>query len=495
MKILCFDFTLWHHLKKVFVKNLILFQALNLVIKPLWILMIDREAQNILGQDYSDYYVILNLAVVLNIVLDLGIQNFNNTEVASDARFFKYNFKNIVIAKLILSLFYLCAALLAGISSGLQINLLLIIGFNQVLTSLLLYLRTNINGLHHFTLDGLLSVSDKFFGIVLCLGFYFTGMIEVFWFAMAQLLATILSFMIALFYNFRYLKQVPLTQEPGVVHSLKQVFIKSLPYALLFALMNMYTRGDVMMMKWLLPDSRLHTGIYAQGYRLLDASAMFAMLFAGLLLPMFARMISEGSDVRPLAKLATSILLPVAVSVSLGAFLFSEKLMPVLYDVYKTSDISYLMLGSKVFSNILLSFIPMSLTFVFSTLLTAKADLRYLNIFALSALVCNFTLNYFLIPERQSWGASLSTLITQSLFAVLCLIRCFHLFKFRLGFKEVAAFTAWMVSLIGVYFIIKGIENLGLQLIVFGGSALILVFLFRIFRVGQILQLFDKKIQ
>ncbi|MBL7838400.1 MAG: hypothetical protein JNM67_12845, partial [Bacteroidetes bacterium] len=93
-------------MRRTFVKNLILLQGLNLIIKPVWLLLIDRMAQNLLGSAYAEYYIIFNLAVVINIILDIGIQNFSNTGVAANEQFFKVNFKQIVLAKCLLSVLY-----------------------------------------------------------------------------------------------------------------------------------------------------------------------------------------------------------------------------------------------------------------------------------------------------------------------------------------------------------------------------------------------------
>ena len=197
-------------MRKVFLKNLILLQGLNLIIKPLWLLVIDRKAQMLLGATYSQYYIIFNLAVVLNILLDIGIQSFNNTGVAADQQFFKVNFKKIAYAKFLLALVYFAAVALLGIRSGLGGTLLLIVAVNQIMTSFVLFFRSNINGLHHYTLDSILSVSDKFFGVIFCIALFYADMINVFWFAGAQLIATAISFIIALYFNLKYYRKIPL---------------------------------------------------------------------------------------------------------------------------------------------------------------------------------------------------------------------------------------------------------------------------------------------
>jgi O-antigen/teichoic acid export membrane protein len=69
----------------------------------------------------------------------------------------------------------------------------------------------------------------------------------------------------------------------------------SFPYALLVLLMTVYGRVDSVVIERVLPNGGEAAGIYAQAFRLLDAANMFPFLFAGLLLPIFSRMIKEGA--------------------------------------------------------------------------------------------------------------------------------------------------------------------------------------------------------
>jgi O-antigen/teichoic acid export membrane protein len=474
-------------MRKLFVKNLIILQGLNLVIKPVWLLLIDRMAQNMLGEAiYGEYYIILNLVLVSNILLDIGIQNFNNTSVASDHGFFKANFQSIIGAKLLLSVVYFILVGGIGYASGMQVNLLVILLFNQVLTSFVLYLRSNINGLHFYQVDSLLSVSDKFFGIVLCLAFFYASRISITYFALAQLFATVATLLIAIFLNIRYYRAIP-ENSMDRVGTITGLLKKSIPYALLFALMGLYTKGDVLMMKWLLPDADIQCGLYAQSVRLLDAANMFAMLFAGLLLPMFARMLAANNDVRPLANMAGTLLALVSISVSLAAILMGEPIMDMMYDYTGHEE---LLLSTGIFRNIMLCFVPMSLIYVFSTLLTAQRDIRYMNIFAIAALIVNIVLNIFLVPRYQAFGASLGSLATQSVFAILCILRCVRLFSFRMAWSMILRYLGFIICLIGVYFVVKSLGNIWLVLCVYGLSALVLSGLLKIIDVRKIVQTF-----
>src|SRR5690554_1412086 len=88
--------------------------------------------------------------------------------------------------------------------------------------------------------------------------------------------------------------------------------------------MMLYTRMDSVMIERMLPNGKEQAGIYAQGFRLLDAVNMFAFLVAGILLPMFSRMISEKVIIQPILQMAGKLLTGVAIVVGVGLAINSE---------------------------------------------------------------------------------------------------------------------------------------------------------------------------
>ena len=160
-------------MRKKFLSDFFFIQVLNLLIKPVWILVIDRKVQNILpSQDYGTYFSLTGFSLLFMIVLDLGLTNFNNREVAINQSFYKSNFWSIIGAKSILTLVFFLLATLVGLLIGFTNNDFLIFGLlalNQTLLSFNNYLRSNISAIHQFKMDGIFSVIDRLF-VVLSLG-------------------------------------------------------------------------------------------------------------------------------------------------------------------------------------------------------------------------------------------------------------------------------------------------------------------------------------
>ena len=70
-------------MQKKFFSNLIWLIFFNLLIKPYAIFGIDAEVQNRVGTEtYGMYFTLLNFTLLFNILLDVGITNYNTRYVA-----------------------------------------------------------------------------------------------------------------------------------------------------------------------------------------------------------------------------------------------------------------------------------------------------------------------------------------------------------------------------------------------------------------------------
>ena len=97
-------------MKRKFVSNLIFVLLLNVIIKPFYILGIDAEILRVTElQDpgtYGTYFSLLSLSFVFNILLDLGINNYNTRSVARDNELIHLRLKGTLTLKIILAILY-----------------------------------------------------------------------------------------------------------------------------------------------------------------------------------------------------------------------------------------------------------------------------------------------------------------------------------------------------------------------------------------------------
>ena len=156
--------------RKQFALNLFFVIALNLLIKPLWIFGIDRTIQNQLGAElYGLYYTLFNFSLLSSFILDMGITNFNNRSIAQNPQLLKEYFPGIVVLKLVLSCIYILISLLILAPGDINVevwNIVLLLLVNQVLSSIILFCRSNISGLQYFKTDSIFSILDRTLAIL-----------------------------------------------------------------------------------------------------------------------------------------------------------------------------------------------------------------------------------------------------------------------------------------------------------------------------------------
>src|SRR5690606_32062095 len=159
-------------MRRFFVKNLSFVLLVNLLVKPIWIFFIDRVVQNRVGHaEYGHYVALLNLTLVLQILLDFGLTNYNSKLVAQRPEALPQLFPSMLYARFFLALIY--AAVVFGVGYALgysdaSIWLLFGILLFQSLNSLLLFIRSSLTGLHLFKYEAVLSAADKFLMILIC---------------------------------------------------------------------------------------------------------------------------------------------------------------------------------------------------------------------------------------------------------------------------------------------------------------------------------------
>lgn len=431
-------------MQKTFIKNLALLIALNLLIKPFWVFGIEREVQEVVKtENYGLYFALFNFSFLLNILLDFGITNFNNKNIAQNNHLITKHFSSIMVLKLLLGGIFMVVTLLLGFFlgyEGRELHLLGMMGLNQFLAFMIMYLRSNLAGLHLFTTDSIISVLDRSLMILFC-GLLLWGNVldrpmTIELFVYTQNFSYAITALITLAIVMRKAKFTRLKWHyPFFLLILR----KSFPYAILVLLMTFYNRVDAVMLERMLPDGKLESGIYAAAYRVLDSANMFSFLFAGLLLPMFSRMIRFQESVEQLTKLAFTILITPSVVVVVASLFYGEDLMRLLYAHHAAES-------AEVFGIIMGCFVATSLTYIFGTLLTANGNLMHLNLMAASGMVLNLLLNLILIPQFKAVGAAWSSLTTQFITALLQIYLAQRIFKFRVNIRLLVQLMLFIVS-------------------------------------------------
>lgn len=485
--------TLFGIMKRTFVLNLLLLLVLNLLVKPFWIFGIDRVVQIEVGEaEYGLYYALFNFSFLFNIMLDAGITNFNNRHIAQNRQLLHKHFSWILSTKLILGVSYFAITLIGAFILGYTnevLPMLLWLMVNQFLASMILYLRSNISGLLMFKQDSLLSVLDRIIMIaivgVLLYGNVTDSAFNIMWFVYAQSIAYLATVLIAFTLVLIQAKKIQLRIKPIVSMAILK---QSLPFALLILLMTLYSRTDAIMIERLLPNGAFEAGIYAKGYRLLDALNNIAYLFAALLLPMFSKLAKEKKSAKDIVNAAQNLLIPGALFVAFICWFYKTDITFLLYPEAGKNTI-------LVFGCLMLGFVAMAFNYIHGTLLTANNCLKWLNWMAVSALLINVVLNVCLIPILGAYGAAIATVITQFFTVIihgyLVSKKGYYQFKLRLLIR-------WIVFLgilvLGHLILVSLALSFMLNMLVLSILALALLFSLSFVQPKQLLQLIKSRI-
>ena len=479
-------------MRRFFVKNLLFVITVNLLVKPLWVFLVDRTVQNRVGHaGYGTYQALVNLGLIFNIILDFGLTYYNTHIISGAPGKLRTLFPAMLSARLVLGGVYaaivLVAGWLLGFSSG-EMLLLAGIVVIQSLNSLLLFLRSNISSLHKFRLDALLSVTDRLLMIGVCSVLLFWPSMPAFqieWFVIAQIACYALAIILASYFMRRiasvsFIPSFNTREVGGIVK-------KSIPYATLVFLMAVHMRADMILIERISgPDSKNFAGIYAAAYRLLDVGNMFGIMFSGMLLPIFGRLLSQKHDIQPIVRLSVNILLPVAFIATGAAVFFGTDIMQWLY----TEMDEY---SGRVFAWLMACFPAYCIMYIYSTLLTANGNLVLLNKVAIAGVVINLSLNFWLIPEHQALGAAQVAFVTQSTLAFLYIFFSGRKLQLDKGVKLVAAHIGYVLLLGAAGYGCAQLQLYWLYaMLLYALCGLVLIFLFRFVSVASVKALMTK---
>ena len=321
-----------------------------------------------------------------------------------------------------------------------QLRLLAWVGFNQIILSFILYLRSNISGLMLFKADSLFSVLDRLIMIFICGILLWSGWVkgpfQIIWFVYAQTLAYFITFMVALVFLMRHVGNLTINFNPVFMIT---IIKRGLPYALLVLLMSFYSRLEPVLIERLLPKETglIQTGIYGKAFRLLDAGNNISLLFSVLLLPMFASMLKRKEPINQLTRLSFSLILIMSVITAGLAITYSKEIMELLYGMRPGEDeslfASRINESSMILRILMGSFVSVSVTYIFGTLLTANGSLKALNIVAGTGVFVNVLMNFILIPRFEAVGAAWASFGVQGLTAIIQMVVAFKVFDLRFG--------------------------------------------------------------
>ena len=438
--------------KKKFIFDLAILLILNLLIKPFWILGIEPNVQIKVGDiSYGEFAALFNFSLLMNILLDFGLTNFNNKNISQNTHLLSKHFSKMLSVKFALALVYISITLLVGFFilnyEFRYMKLLIILCINNFFLSFILFLRSNLLALHLFRIDSVLSVLDRVIMIIIVLALLFNVFgvnVNIMNFVYAQTAGYALTALIGFLIVLNKTHTFKLNWDWAFN---RMILKKSFPFAILVLLMTFYNRLDSVMIERILPGDlgKKETGIYAKAFRLLDAANMIAYLFSIQLLPLFSRMLKNKENIEKIVKLSFTILITPALIISISSIFYSAHFYEYIYKGETE--------GHEILSLLMCCFTAISTTYIFGTLLTANGNLKYLNLMALSGIFINLILNFILIPIYHAKGSAISSIITQFITCLIQVFISYKIFKFHYNKQLLISLTLFLAGLFFINFI------------------------------------------
>ncbi|HMQ05957.1 MAG TPA: oligosaccharide flippase family protein [Saprospiraceae bacterium] len=411
-------------MKREFIINILILLVINAFIKMAYLFVVEVEVQNTVGpEQYGIFLALFNFTYIFQFFNDPGIHTFNTTLIAGQPERVSFHLAHVTGVKCLTGIIFLLVISLVALLMNYDMSIypiLLLVAFNQILSSYLLYLRSHFSALGIYRMDSYVSALDKFF-MLLVIGVLLLSFKETFaigFFIGGQTFSFLLAIGVIHVLLSRYVK------PEWPVFSLsytKNLISRSLPFALVLLFMAAYSRMDAVMIERLLPEGNYQAGIYAAAYRYMDAASMVMYLFASLLLPMYARSLNDQRTIQELTDTAVRGAGILCLMISSMLVIYFEKWM----SLYTHYDEQYSML---IFYQ-MLAFYCIGIAYIYGTLMASGNKLLHLNILFGMGVILNFCLNYYLIPRNMATGAALATFITQACMGAGQILLAHRIFK------------------------------------------------------------------
>ena len=340
----------------------------------------------------------------------------------------------------------------------------------------------------------MLSVLDRVLMILICSfmlwsGFFPKEHFNVYTYIYAQTVSYVITLGIAIAIVLKHTGKLTIRINiPFVIMIIK----KSLPYALLVLLMSFYNRLEPVLIERLLPEdiAASQAGVYAKAWRLFDAGNNISYLFSVILLPLFAAIIKAKEDLQDLVKQSFSIMLSMTCIIAVLCIFYSREFMDIMYPEQNNTE------ASTILMILMGSFVSVSVTYIFGTLLTANGNLKQLNIVAACGVVLNITLNFIFIPHFQAIGAAFTSLCVQFVTCVIQFLIAKKFFGLKLGssfwirlvtFLVLISLTAYMSTTLAL--------NLWISFAIAVAACIVIAFLTRMLDYKEIKELLLSSMQ
>ena len=397
--------------KQTVIQNIRWLAAANIAVKPLWFLFLLVSTRLLGPTEFGRFMFAISYVSVIAVIFEGGIDMFSVRQLSSGAEDFPTFFSHSSFLKVISCI--LVAAVAIGASffvdtsattTGLIVAAIIFSTFN----TLMVHFRFVLRSFEVMKYEAQSIFLEKILVMVLCaiaLSNSRTAWSIAQGYALAYTVAAAATLILVA-------RQAGMPRWKIEWRYLFNKIIKpALPFALMSFFMIVYFRAGTLMIGFLTGRQDL-VGYYNAGYRLVESYMLFPSLVLAPLYPVFARNLEDRVWIRSLLLKASRIVLAVSVIIAVPMFLFRREFTLLFYGTPFEA-------AAPAVGIVVLSMIPVGMTWVFGTLVAASGRQGRANVLILLITIVNILLNYFLIPVYLEIGAAITTLVTEAAMAVV----------------------------------------------------------------------------
>jgi O-antigen/teichoic acid export membrane protein len=378
---------------------------LNVVVKPLWLLM-ENAVQNEVGhEDWGTYSALLSFGFLFLIFSDLGINQYATKSLASRPEMLKAHFPDLFGIKLLVAFLYPFLMVFAGWLIGYgeaKLWFLLWISCIQGGMQIVLFFRANFQAAQRFKLDGVASVADRFVLLIFVGILLMTG-IRIEEFIFARLAVTALMILVFYFVLVRLYGWIRPRLNIGEA---KKLLRFSYPFAMVMILYSILDKVDQVMLERISGDTE--AGLYAGAYRWMDAFSMYLWTVLPIFFARFALFLSDFEEQQKLLEFGQKIAAIPLIFASAFVFFYGEKLM----FLFTNSTPDEIGVMTSCLKALFVAVFINAIFAIFSTLLTSTNHERFVNWMVGIGIVINIVLNFIFIPQYGAIASAWTTVAT-----------------------------------------------------------------------------------
>jgi len=430
---------------KLLVKNASVLFFAEIITNLLSLGLIFAIARVLGDNGLGQYSFALAFASLFIIFSEFGTLTFLIKEIAADKSKTQVYLKNLTSMKLVFGILTLLISIIAIIVSGesLEVIYMVIIASFAMFFNYFGYLFRAIFQAHEIMeYDALIKLIEKILSVglgilVVLLGY---GVLEILF---TQLFSFGMVFIISWILVSKKITTISLEWDFSLW---KKILVSSIPFWLTSIFIYIYFRIDTVMLFFMTNASEV--GLYNASYKLIEAMAFIPTIVMITVFPVFSKYYANQNKehLSLLFQKAFYYLFVLALPILIGGILVSDKIIPLIYgDGFSASIISLQILLSALFF--------MFINYVMGFYLNATNKAYLFTIVVGIAALFNVVANFIVIPTYGYIGASVTTVITETLNFVLLAFFIFRAGQFLPGLKLLKPIFAVIILGIATFFL------------------------------------------